>query len=78
MKQCGWSFLRRKRRSREYVYAARKDQNRRIERYICPLAKLAELSRNSLIVKLNRNMLSTSVETAGVGSKLSNNSKQEA
>lgn len=53
MKLCGWSFLRRKRGKQEYIYATRKVNHRRVERYICPLAKLAELSRSSLSVKLN-------------------------
>ncbi len=53
LKQRRWSFLFRKRKSRQYIYAARKVQNKRIECYICPSADLPTLSRSSLLVKLD-------------------------
>jgi hypothetical protein len=72
MKQRKWSFLCRKRRSKEYVYAARKVNKKRVECYICPLANLAEFSLNALIVKLNSIALPTQAdqarsETTGIG-----------
>jgi hypothetical protein len=49
MKACGWSFLLRERRGRrEYIYAARRIQGRRQEKYIGSLAALASLTAQQL------------------------------
>ncbi len=52
LKSCGWSFLRRARRQKSYVYAARKMQGKRKEIYVCPLEKLALLTCDQLTTKL--------------------------
>jgi hypothetical protein len=52
MKSQGWSFLRRERRSRSYMYAARKWQGKRKEVYIGPFTGLARLTLDQLIMKL--------------------------
>ncbi len=48
----GWSFLRRERKSRSYVYAARKMQGKRKEVYIGPFTKLTQLTLDQLTEKL--------------------------
>jgi hypothetical protein len=55
MKLHGWSFIPRKRKSRNYIYAARKVQGKRLEQYISPFAGLTQLTVDQLVVKLNRN-----------------------
>jgi hypothetical protein len=52
LKSCGWSFLRRERRSRSYMYAARKTRGKRKEMYIAPFTKLAQLTLDQLVTKL--------------------------
>ena len=52
MKLYKWSFLRRPRNSRDYVYAARKVQGQRREVYIGPLASLEAMSVETLVGKL--------------------------
>jgi hypothetical protein len=52
MKSYGWSFLRRERRSRSYVYAARKVRAKRVEVYIGSFTALAQLTLDQLITKL--------------------------
>ncbi len=52
LKSFGWSFLRRERRSKSYVYAARKMQGKRIEVYIGSFAKLAQLTLDQISTKL--------------------------
>lgn len=47
-----WSFLRRPRKSHNYVYAARKVQGRRQEVYIGSLASLETLTVEALVDKL--------------------------
>jgi hypothetical protein len=48
----GWSLLRRERKSRSYMYAARKVQGKRKEVYIGPFAKLTQLTQDQLTSKL--------------------------
>lgn len=52
MKLQSWSFLRRERRGRSYIYAARKTQGKRREVYIGSFAKLAQLTLDQLTAKL--------------------------
>ena len=52
VKLYGWSFLRRRRRSRSYVYAARKMQGKRKEVYIGSIGGLAQLTLDQLTTKL--------------------------
>ena len=52
MKSYGWSFLRRERRSRSYVYAARKVRGKRVEVYIGSFATLAQMTLDQLMTKL--------------------------
>ncbi len=52
IKSHGWSLLCRERRSRSYIYAARKVQGKRKEVYIGPFAKLAQLTQDQLTSKL--------------------------
>jgi len=49
-----WSFLRRSRKSHDYVYAARKAHGRRREVYICSLASLESMTVEVLVEKLTR------------------------
>lgn len=57
----GWSFLPRTRRSKSYVYAARKVQGQRKEVYISPFANLAWLTSEQLVAKLTDVVTATSV-----------------
>lgn len=52
IKSNGWSFLQRERRSRSYVYAARKVRGERIEVYVSAFTKLAQLTLDQLRKKL--------------------------
>lgn len=52
MRLYGWSFLHRKRRSRSYVYAARKQGGKRKELYIGPITAIAQLTLDQLMEKL--------------------------
>jgi ORF D-335-like protein len=52
LKVYGWSFLRRERRRRSYVYAARKMHGKREEVYIGSLANLTQLTLDQLRAKL--------------------------
>ena len=52
LKYFGWSYLLRKRRERAYIYAARKVRSKREERYISSFTALAELSTQTVLVKL--------------------------
>jgi hypothetical protein len=53
----GWSFLRRERRSKSYVYAARKVQGKRREVYIGPFTRLAHITLDQLNAKLKCNVV---------------------
>jgi hypothetical protein len=48
----GWSLLRRERKSRSYMYAARKVQGARKEVYLAPFAKLTQLTLDQITQKL--------------------------
>lgn len=52
MKLHKWSFLRRPRNSRNYIYAARKVHGRRQEVYIGPLNSLETMAVEVLVEKL--------------------------
>jgi hypothetical protein len=52
MKLYGWSFLRRERESKSYIYAARKEQGKRKEIYISSFTKLTHLTLVRLVEKL--------------------------
>lgn len=54
MKAHGWSYRDRKRRNlgTKYIYAQRRQGSKRIERYICPLSKLGDLTEQGLLIKL--------------------------
>lgn len=54
MKAHGWGYRDRKRRNlgTKYVYAQRRQGLKRIERYICPLSKLGDLTEQELLTKL--------------------------
>ena len=47
-----WSFIRRMRKERAYIYAARKVGGQRKERYITPLTSLETLTTEVLMAKL--------------------------
>lgn len=51
LRSSGWSFLRRERRRKSYVYAARKVQGKRREIYIGPFASLAQLRLDQIAEK---------------------------
>lgn len=48
MRACGWSYLLRPRRERQYVYAARKVKGQRIEVYVGSLASLESMTVDKL------------------------------
>jgi hypothetical protein len=75
LKAQGWSYLPRTRKGRSYIYAQRKLNGKKIERYICSLAALAEFTIDRLLVKLHYNVLPA---TTSIGSNLLSSSKQEA
>lgn len=51
----GWTFLRRQRWNRSYVYAARRIRGTRKEVYIGSVTSLARLTTDQLTAKLDRN-----------------------
>jgi len=53
LKSEGWTYLPRLRKGRSYIYAQRKVHGKKIERYICALAALAEKTINDILEKLN-------------------------
>lgn len=55
LKAQGWSYLPRIRNGRSYIYAQRKLNGKKIERYICSLAALANYTIDRILVKLNLN-----------------------
>ena len=55
MKAHRWSFLCRMRKNHAYVYAARKVNGKREERYVTPLTSLGKLTVDQLEAKLNLN-----------------------
>jgi len=71
----GWSYLLRIRKGHWYVYAQRKLRGKKIERYICSLAVLADFTIDRILVKLHCNALPT---PGGSGCDLLTSSKQEA
>lgn len=54
LQERGWFYQERKRRSlgTKYVYARRRQGPKMIERYICPLSQLGELTEKKLVAKL--------------------------
>ena len=56
MKKYGWSYKERRRRGqgKKYLYAQRWLGKGPIERYICPLSQLGELTEKELVAKLAR------------------------
>ena len=51
-----WTYHIRSRRSlgKQYIYAQRRVGNKRLERYICPLSRLGELTEEKLVAKLTQ------------------------
>ena len=55
MKAHRWTYQERKpRKKAKYVYAKRKQEGVFIERYICPLSRLGEITEEQLIAKLTQ------------------------
>jgi hypothetical protein len=55
MKEKGWSYKERSpKRHAKYVYAMRGQDYRKIERYICPLSRLGNLTKEQLVTKLTQ------------------------
>jgi hypothetical protein len=55
MKTHRWTYQERKpRKKAKYVYAKRQQGKTFIERYICPLSRLGELTEEQLIAKLTQ------------------------
>jgi hypothetical protein len=54
MKAHGWTYRERPRRSlgKKYIYGLRKQGHKLMERYICPLSKLGNLTEQELLTKL--------------------------
>lgn len=54
MQEKGWTYTERPRYGlkTKYVYARRRQGLRMIDRYICPLSKLGELTEADLVAKL--------------------------
>jgi hypothetical protein len=52
MKAYGWTYMPRKRRGNLYIYTERRQGYKKLERYICPLSKLSNLTKQQLIEKL--------------------------
>lgn len=53
MKAQGWTYQERSpRHHAKYVYAKRKQKGVLLERYICPLLKLGDLTEQELLAKL--------------------------
>jgi len=54
MRSNGWVYHERPRRSlrTRYLYAERREGKKKIERYICPLSRLGELTEDELKAKL--------------------------
>lgn len=54
LKSNGWIYHERSRRSlgTKYLYAARRQGLKMIERYICPLSRLGDLTEQQLVAKL--------------------------
>ena len=60
MKAHGWTYRERPRRGlgTKYVYGLRKQNRKLLERYICPLSKLGNLTEQELLTKLTPKSLS--------------------
>jgi hypothetical protein len=55
LKAHGWTWhIRKRRKGTPYLYAARKETHKVIERYIAPLSRLEQLTEAELIRKLTR------------------------
>ena len=54
MKAHGWTYRERPRRAlgTKYIYGLRKQGHKLLERYICPLSKLGNLTEQELLTKL--------------------------
>lgn len=52
MRGYGWTYMPRKRRGNVYIYTERRQGYKKVERYICPLSKLPNLTKQQLIEKL--------------------------
>lgn len=52
LKEYGWTYMPRKRRGNVYIYTERRQGYKKVERYICPLSKLSNLTKQQLIEKL--------------------------
>lgn len=56
LKAEGWTYLPRGRKGRSYIYAQRKINGKKIERYICSLATLASITIGEIFVKLTHDI----------------------
>jgi hypothetical protein len=53
MKTYGWFYLERSpKRRKKYIYARRRQGLKMVERYICPLSQLPNLTEQELVEKL--------------------------
>jgi hypothetical protein len=52
MKTLGWTYLARKRKGHDYVYAERKQSGRKVEKYVGSLASLESMTVEDLQKKL--------------------------
>jgi hypothetical protein len=53
MKAHGWFYVERHPKSEvKYVYAKRRQGQKMLDRYICPLSQLGEITEEQLVVKL--------------------------
>ena len=52
MKKHRWSYLPRTRKGRSYIYAQRKVDGKKTEKYVCAYTSLAQLSLSQLLIKL--------------------------
>ncbi len=75
LKSHGWSYLPRVRKGHSYIYAQRKLNGKKIERYICSLTALADFTLDRILVKLHCNALPV---PTGAGGDLLTSAKQEA
>jgi hypothetical protein len=55
MKAYGWFYVERHPKSEvRYVYARRRQGQKMLDRYICPLSRLGEITEEQLIAKLTQ------------------------
>ncbi len=65
LKAQGWSYLPRIRKGHSYIYAQRKINGKKTERYICSLTALENFTTNEILVKLNHKVLPSPAKAQG-------------